>query len=397
MSTSDRTEHHLPLPARVLLLAGLLAAVWVPVPDPFTILFFACHALIGFLLVVRRPRNAIGWLLIVVALGFLGTGNLSDIDLDALVAGSAPWPDFVRAWLSAWTGGATFLAYLTLAVLYPSGRFDDRRGRIGKLLVGLGSVSVAAAALAPSFTINPDGTSAFVVPNRLGIGPDLLAPFGVSNDSWIVVTIALLGAAVIDLVIRFRRASGLVRVQMRWLVASLCAIVASVVVGLLATVILGDAAADVAWLPVIVAYPTLPLAVYIAVTRYRLYEIDRIVSRTVGWAVVSGVLLTVFAAGVFLLQAILSGITQGQTVAVAGSTLLAFALFQPVRRRVQRLVDRRFDRARYDAERTTGHFAERMRGEVALDAVEDALVRTVAGALRPTGVGVWLRNEGGRG
>jgi hypothetical protein len=397
MSTSDRTEHHLPLPARVLLLAGLLAAVWVPVPDPFTILFFACHALIGFLLVVRRPRNAIGWLLIVVALGFLGTGNLTDIDLDALVAGSAPWPDFVRAWLSAWTGGATFLAYLTLAVLYPSGRFDDRRGRIGKLLVGLGSVSVAAAALAPSFTINPDGTSAFVVPNRLGIGPDLLAPFGVSNDSWIVVTIALLGAAVIDLVIRFRRASGLVRVQMRWLVASLCAIVASVVVGLLATVILGDAAADVAWLPVIVAYPTLPLAVYIAVTRYRLYEIDRIVSRTVGWAVVSGVLLTVFAAGVFLLQAILSGITQGQTVAVAGSTLLAFALFQPVRRRVQRLVDRRFDRARYDAERTTGHFAERMRGEVALDAVEDALVRTVAGALRPTGIGVWLRNEGGRG
>jgi hypothetical protein len=99
----------------------------------------------------------------------------------------------------------------------------------------------------------------------------------------------------------------------------------------------------------------------------------------------------VFAAGVVLLQAILSGITQGQTLAVAASTMLAFSLFQPLRRRVQRVVDRRFDRARYDAERTTVRFAERVRDEVEPAAVEGELVRTAGAALRPTGIGIWLR------
>src|SRR5215218_9965021 len=100
----------MPMAARVALLAGIVAAVALPVPDPFTILFFACHALVGFLLVVRRPRNAIGWLLIVIALGFVGTGDLNDLDLDTLTAGEAPWPDFLRAWLSSWAARATFVA-----------------------------------------------------------------------------------------------------------------------------------------------------------------------------------------------------------------------------------------------------------------------------------------------
>jgi hypothetical protein len=379
--------------ARVALLAGLVVVLALPVPDPFTIVFFACHALVGFLLVVRRPRNAIGWLLIVIALGFVGTGSLTDLDLDALSAGVASWPDFLRAWLSSWAGGATFVAYIALAVLYPTGRFGEGGQRVaGKLLVGLGMASVAAQALAPSFPLRPEGSNGYLVPNRFAMTPDLLAPFGVGSDWWTVVTVALLGASVVDLVVRYRRSTGLVRVQMRWLVASLCAIVASVLVGLVLTVIFGEAAAEFAWLPVIVAYPTLPLAVYIAVTRYRLYEIDRIVSRTLGWAAVSGLLLGVFALAVVSLQAILAGVTQGQTLAVAASTILAFALFQPLRRRVQRAVDRRFDRARYDAERTAGGFAERLRDEVELTALEDELLDTIHGALRPARMGVWLRS-----
>ena len=365
MRARQRGETALPVAARIGLLACLASALLVPVPDPFTVLFFACHAGVGFLLVVRRPRNAIGWLLIVIALGFVGTGTLTDIDLDALTAGAASWPDFLRAWLSAWAGSATFIAYLALAVLYPTGRFGaGLQRRVGVLLVGLGIASVAAVALAPSIVINPDGGHPYLVPNRFGVAPDLLAPLGLTNDWWTIVTVGLLAAAVADLVIRFRRSTGVVRVQMRWLVASLCAIVASVVVGLLTTIILGDAGAEIAWLPVIVAYPTLPLAVYIAVSRYRLYEIDRIVSRSVGWAVVTGLLLAVFAIGVVALQALLTGVTQGQTLAVAGSTILALGLFQPVRRRVQRIVDRRFDRARYDAERTAIEFADRLRGQV---------------------------------
>jgi hypothetical protein len=394
VSAREGTDAAMPVAARVALLAGLIAVVALPVPDPFTILFFACHALVGFLLVVRRPRNVIGWLLIIIAFGFVGTGDLHDLDLDALTSGSASWPDFLRAWLSSWAGSATFVAYLALAVLYPTGRFGQGRERAGgMLLVGLGAASVVAQALAPTLPINPDGTRSYLVPNRFGVIPDVLAPFGLGGDWWTLVTITLLGIGIAGLGVRFRRSSGLVRVQMRWLVASLCAILASLVIGLSVTLVLGETGAELAWLPVIVAYPTLPIAVYIAITRYRLYEIDRIVSRTVAWAIVTGLLLAVFAAGVVSLQAILSGITQGQTLAVAASTILAFGLFQPLRRRVQRIVDRRFDRARYDGQAMSAVFADRLRNEVDLVTLRNELVATATAAVRPTGAGLWLRRR----
>ena len=228
VSAGMRKEAPLPVPARVALLACLVTAVALPVPDPFTILFFACHALVGFMLVVRRPRNAIGWLLIVIAFGFVGTGSLTDLDLDALTNGTASWPDFLRAWLSSWAGSATFVAYLALAVLYPTGRLGVGRERVGMLLIGLGLASVVAQALVPSFLVNPDGTRSYLVPNRFGVLPDVLVAVGLTGEWWTILTIALLAGAAIDLVIRFRRSTGLVRVQMRWLVASLCAIVASV-------------------------------------------------------------------------------------------------------------------------------------------------------------------------
>ena len=141
----------------------------------------------------------------------------------------------------------------------------------------------------------------------------------------------------------------------------------------------------------------LPIAIGIAVTRYRLYEIDRLISRTIGWALVTGVLVVVFAGMVVGLQAILDRVTQGETLAVAASTLVAFALFQPVRRRVQALVDRRFDRARYDGDRTAAAFAERLREQVDLAGLEADIAGVVEGALRPTSVGVWIRRPGHRG
>ena len=156
MSVRGYEEAPLPMPARVALLAGLVAALALPVPDAFTIVFFACHATVGFLLVVRRPRNAIGWLLIVIAFGFVATGSLTDLDLDALANGTASWPDFLRAWLSSWAGSATFAAYIALAVLYPTGTFGEGRERVGKLLVSLGVASVVAQALVPAFPVNPD-------------------------------------------------------------------------------------------------------------------------------------------------------------------------------------------------------------------------------------------------
>jgi hypothetical protein len=134
-----------------------------------------------------------------------------------------------------------------------------------------------------------------------------------------------------------------------------------------------------------------PVSVGIAVTRYRLYEIDRLISRTIGWALVTSVLLAVFAVVVVGLQAVLASLTQGDTLAVAASTLVASALFQPVRRRVQRAVDRRFDRARYDGERTAAAFAERLRDQVDLTELKTDIAVTVATALRPSSTELWIR------
>ncbi len=127
----------------------------------------------------------------------------------------------------------------------------------------------------------------------------------------------------------------------------------------------------------------MPASIAIAITRYRLYEIDRLVSRGLAWGLLTGALVAVYAVGVLVLQALLGSLTQGETLAVAASTLLAVALFQPLRRRIQSAVDRRFDRAGYDLDRVALAFAGRMRQQVDLGGLEADIARTVRGALRP--------------
>jgi DNA integrity scanning protein DisA with diadenylate cyclase activity len=141
----------------------------------------------------------------------------------------------------------------------------------------------------------------------------------------------------------------------------------------------------------LLAFALLPIAVGVAVLRYHLYDIDRLISRTIAWALVTGVLAAVFVSVVLVLQALLAGFTQGETLAVAASTLVAFALFQPLRRRVQVVVDRRFDRARYDGQRTVDAFAERLRDEVEFAEIHEDIHQTVHSTMRPEHVGIWLR------
>jgi hypothetical protein len=135
----------------------------------------------------------------------------------------------------------------------------------------------------------------------------------------------------------------------------------------------------------------LPIAIGIAVLRYHLYEIDRIVSRTIAYGVVTAILGFLFVAVVLAAQAVLGPVTGSNELAIAGSTLLVFALFQPIRRRVQRFVDRRFNRARYDAERTISAFAGRLRAEVDLEQLRAEILATVAQTVEPSSVSLWLR------
>jgi hypothetical protein len=218
------------------------------------------------------------------------------------------------------------------------------------------------------------------------------APWAVVGDGVLLLTqLALLAVAAASLLVRYRHASGIARLQLRWLVSAVTSVVAALGIGIGLLAILGDSIGTLVWLPAIVACPTVPLAIGVAVTRHGLFEIDRIVSRTIGWTLVTGALAVIFAAMVVGLQALLSRFTQGETLAVATSTLVVFALFQPLRRRVQSAVDHRFDRARYDADRTVDTFAEQLRNEVDLSRLRVALVDTVEDALRPGSATVWLR------
>ena len=135
----------------------------------------------------------------------------------------------------------------------------------------------------------------------------------------------------------------------------------------------------------------LPVAIGIAVLRYRLYEIDRLISRSIGWGVLTVILGAVFVGLVFGLQTLLAPFTGSNELAVAGSTLLVFSLFQPLRRRVQGLVDRRFNRSRYDAQAAVNAFSVRLRDEVDLDSLQGNLLTIVEATLEPTTASLWLR------
>jgi hypothetical protein len=195
-----------------------------------------------------------------------------------------------------------------------------------------------------------------------------------------------------SLVLRFRSAAGEARQQIKWF--ALATLIAGAAFGAYLAAsfaILDSAGIKIFEALVIVALMGVPAAAGMAILRYRLYDIDRLVSRTISYGIITALLVTVFLVVNLGLQAALSSVTSSNAGAVAGSTLLAAALFTPVRLRVQRTVDRRFDRARFDAERTAAAFSERLRDEVDIATVIADLDGTVRGALKPTAITLWLR------
>jgi hypothetical protein len=249
------------------------------------------------------------------------------------------------------------------------------------LVVGALGLGTALELLRPgpitgtSGSLNPVGVA--------GLPASLLATATELITFGIVGSMALGVAAVLS---RYRRGGTTLRQQLRWFVAA----------ALLTAVPLPLSVISNQWGPLLgalacVGLLLVPVSVGIAVTRHRLYEIDRLLSRTIGWGLVTGLLIALFAGMVLALQALLVDVTQGQTLAVAASTLVAFVLFQPIRRRVQSAVDRRFDRSRYDGERTVAAFTGRLRDQIELSGLQTDLVTTVGLALHPTSAGVWVR------
>jgi hypothetical protein len=233
------------------------------------------------------------------------------------------------------------------------------------------------------------------VRNPLALLPDLLIWQVVGpNVTTFLPIILLLAVAAGSLVVRARSAVGIERQQLRWFTSSVEAVVVAVIGGLLVSALLPAlGTSGLVWIPAIVAFPLVPIAIGTAVLRYRLFEIDRIISRTIGYAIVTLTLVVVFAGAVVGLQAVLEPLLGGNTVAVAASTLIVAALFQPLRGRIQRAVDRRFDRARYDGERTVAAFAARLRDQVDLQSLEGELGEVVRRTIAPTTLGLWIQRQ----
>jgi hypothetical protein len=382
--------------ARTVIVVALYAsgAVVATIADSALIIYVS-YATVGAILITRQPANRIGWLLTTIAwsfaLGFLPVRG----SVEGLQTLTAPPLVLALAWFkSSWSFPLTLGLVACLAIVFPTGRLPIGRWRRPAILVLLAmDLITLGAAVWPLIEVLPEGANdSIVMPNPLRLLPPWLEDGSGTFPSVAgPLAFALFVASIVSLLIRYARSDGVERLQLRWLVTGLAAVVVAVPIGFVLFALFGSGVEGLAWLPANVAFTLPPIAIGIAVLRYRLYEIDRIISRTIGWAVVTGTLLAVFGGAVLGLQALLSDVTQGETLAVAASTLVAFALFQPLRRRVQTAVNRRFDRARVDADRTATAFADRLRDQIDLGGLEADIAGTVEAALRPSSTGVWIR------
>ena len=385
-------------------LAGAVGAIALRIADPVPIipdaLGFTDLALVSFeflgvtfasvgaLLVVRRPENAIGWCMVLIGTANALAGLTAAVTFSAVANGPA---GAATAGFTGWlTNLFTMIGGLVIGLgfIFPTGRGHtpawDRFIRIGA--VGL------VLALVILVLIRPGPLQVFAtIDNPFGVGPDfrsVLAP----QISTLIVASSLLVVPflALSIVSRYRMSDRVGRQQLKWFILALLVAVGGIAVAAVGALI-DDEPPEVGLVVFGFAGSLVPVAIGIAILRYHLYDIDRLISRSIAYSAVTGILGAVFVGIILSLQGPLAPFTQDQTIAVAVSTLVVFALFQPLRRRVQATVDRRFDRSRYDADLTVGTFAARLRGDLDLGTVSDEIVNTATAAVRPTTARVWLR------
>jgi hypothetical protein len=334
------------------------------------------------------PGNRVGWLLLIAG-SMLAAGVLSGAYTLGSIAAGGTWPlTAYTAWLTdvLWIPPIVIVA-AGVPMVFPDGHLPSPRWRPIAWLLVAGTIM---SGLTPAFAPGPISDT-MTLENPFGI--PALAPYLPIADTVSMITAlpAFLGAWA-AVVVRFRRGSPIERHQIKWLLSVALVGVIAFPVAVAGQLLAPDTVFNTgAWLVGFTALIALPLTIGLAIVRYRLYDIDRIISRTVGWAIVTGILVAAFAGLVVTLQAVLAPITNENTLAIAASTLVAFALFQPLRRRVQRAVDRRFDRDRYDGERIVGAFGSRLRDRVELTAIRGDVLATTDVVVRPSSTGLWLR------
>jgi hypothetical protein len=328
-------------------------------------------SVVGAAVVSRHPRHLVGWIYVVAGLLLV-----SAFFTTAYTQYASQYPDRLPAGgLANVISGLSFIGGFFLPITFGLLLFPDGR------LVSQGWRPVAWFA-----------GGALVLPlvqsilREASIGEEFI-PW---TNGAIVASVAASAASV---VIRWRRSRGVEREQLKWIGFAAVVFVAIIVADEVLEILIPGFHDASGFTLITAGLALLPISIGIAILRYRLFEIDRIVSRTISYVIVTGVLGAVFAIVVVGLQAMLTSVTKGQGIPVAASTLVVFALFQPLRRRVQSAIDRRFDRARYDGERTVAEFAGRLRDEVDLARLRGELRAVIGRSLAPTSVGVWLRSQ----
>ena len=345
-------------------------------------------SLLGGLIVARRPGNRIGWiyLLIGVAMPVDGFGVL--YYERSVLAGGLPGGQW-GAWLANWAALPVFPTGLALFafLLYPSGRLPSPRWhRMGEVAIGCLALLLVSTLLDPSpIDVAKGFHSVANVTGVAALGSWLNVVGGVSY----LLGLGLIGITIGGLALRARRAPALERQQMKLLAyAALLTIASFIAIAIVsaAGVPVPNGAGGVV---VVFGFGiAVPVACGVAILRHGLYEIDRLISRTLSYALLTGLLVGVFVGLVLLTTRVLPF---SSPVGVAASTLAAAGLFSPLRSRVQRLVDRRFNRAHYDAEATVAAFGARLRDAVDPETVLTELAAAAGGSLQPAHVSVWVR------
>jgi hypothetical protein len=353
--------------------------------------FLVAYPVVGAVLASRRRSNPIGWILLGMGLSAAARALAGQYALHVLAGPARPAAGVWAAWYVKWSLSLLFPAGLLafLVLLFPDGRPPTARWRpVGWLAVGFTAIYLVVTWLGPgSIALGsglPSVPNPTAVPGLIHLGPNSAA----DNGIWVLGFAALLAAAV-SLVVRYRRSADEERLQLKWF-----AYAAVSSLGLLTALTPFSAAsksAGVAFDAAVVAGIglALPLAIGVAILKYRLYAIDRIISRTVSYALVTGLVAGVYLGSVALLTRVLP--FRG-SIGVAAAVLAAAALFNPLRRRVQAAVDRRFDRARYDTERVVAQFSVQLREQVDLDVLGPDLLGVVQQVLAPSHVTLWLND-----
>ena len=382
--------------AVLLVLFYLLSlSAWGEVPDrappwfvPLVALMPVSFSSVGAAIAVRRPDNAVGWSLSAIALA-LGVVFAAQSYADyTLVAAPGSLPGgAVAVWLSLWMPVLALISATFFCLLFPEGRPPSHRWRwVGWLALMGGVLLVLGYSLAPGTLDERNYPGA-----RNPVGVEGAGRFleGMGTVGTALALLALL-LALVSMIVRFRRSIGVERQQLKWVVYA-GAVAAG---GFALTLFLSGPFANAVFVLAFLAFIGVPIAAGLAIMRYRLYDIDILINRTLVYGPLTVLLAAAYVGGVVGLQSVLRALTsQESTLAVVASTLAIAALFSPLRRRVQGFVDRRFYRRKYDAAKTLEAFNTRLREETDLDALSDNLVGVVGETMQPEHVSLWLRPQ----